>query len=197
MKMSPPRTGTEQRPETEALRTGSRGPGPLVWFTGLSGSGKSTLAAAVLWRLQAEGACVELLDADQVRRQLSGGLGFTRADREENVRRIAFVAGLLTRHGVLTLVAAISPYRAGRREARESAAGGFLEVFVDAPLTVCEQRDPVGLYRRFRSGEVRHLSGLDEPYEAPEAPEVHCRTARESLEQCADRVMAGLRALKH
>ncbi len=163
-------------------------PGLLVWFTGLSGSGKSTLAAALLEALKERGVQAELLDADRVRPYLSGGLGFSREGREENVRRLAFVAGLLTRHGVVTLVAAMSPYRAGREQVRGDAAL-FMEVFVDAPLAVCEARDPVGLYRRFRSGTVRNVSGLDEAYEAPERPEVHCRTGEESLEESLGKVL--------
>ena len=168
---------------------------PVVWLTGLSGSGKSTIAAAVLGRLESAGVAVQLLDADEVRAHLSAGLGFDRAGREENVRRLAYVAGLLSRHDVLVIVAAMSPYREGRARARE-ALGAFVEVFVDAPLAVCEKRDPVGLYRRFRAGQVRSVSGLDEPYEAPFAAEVHCRTEVETLEECVGKVMAALAAVR-
>ena len=163
--------------------------GMVVWFTGLSGAGKSTLASAVLRRLTQAGIACELLDADEVRRTLGAELGFGRADREENVRRLGFVGCMLARHGVVTLVAAMSPYRQGREAVRE-AAPGFLEVFVDAPLAVCEARDPKGIYRRFRLGELRHLSGLDEIYEAPDAPEIHCCTAVESLEESGEKVFA-------
>lgn len=167
--------------------------GMVLWFTGLSGSGKSTLARAVLQTLQTRHPELrtELLDADQVRARLSRGLGFSREDREENVRRLGFVASLLSRHGVIVLAASMSPYREGREEVRREA-GSFLEVFVDAPLPVCEARDPVGLYRRFRAGEIRDISGLDAPYEAPLAPEVHCRTAEESLESCTARVLSAV-----
>ncbi len=169
--------------------------GGVVWFTGLSGAGKSTLARAVLASLGRLDPTLptELLDADQVRAYLSSGLGFSRQDREENVRRLGYVASLLSRHGVLVLVAAISPYRDGRRALRQQIHP-FLEVFVDAPLAVCEQRDPIGLYRRFRAGEIRNLSGLDSPYEAPEAPDVHCRTAQEPLDVCVDRVVEAVRS---
>ena len=167
---------------------------PLVWFTGLSGAGKSTLARGVFTSLQAQGLPVELLDADQVRRHLCAGLGFTRQDREENVRRLGYVAGLLTRHGVWTLVAAMSPFQAGRAAIR-SQSECFVEVFVDAPLDVCERRDPVSLYRRFRAGEIKNVSGLDELYEAPEHPEIHCRTAHAGVEQNTAQVMAYLQQL--
>lgn len=167
---------------------------PLVWFTGLSGSGKSTLSRTVLAELLARGVRAELLDADQTRARLSAGLGFSRQDREENVRRLGFVANLLARHGVVTLVAAMSPYRAGRRQVR-AESGCFVEVFVDAPIGVCEQRDPVGLYRRFRAGQIHSLNGLDEPYETPEAPEVHCRTSLEAIEECTAQVMEFLAPL--
>ena len=166
----------------------------VLWFTGLSGAGKSTLARGVLEALDAmEGALrTELLDADQVRIHLSRGLGFSREDREENVRRLGYVASLLSGHGVIVLVAAMSPFRAGREEARKRA-GAFVEVFVDAPLPVCEQRDPVGLYRRFRAGDICNVSGLDAPYEAPDAPEVHCMTSQEDLATCVERVMQAVR----
>jgi adenylylsulfate kinase len=161
---------------------------PLVWFTGLSGSGKSTLSRAVLAGLLAQGVRAELLDADQTRARLSAGLGFSRQDREENVRRLGFVANLLAKHGVVTLVAAMSPYREGRRPVR-------VEVFVDAPIGVCEQRDPVGLYRRFRAGLIHSLNGLDEPYEIPESPEIHCRTSLDSIDGSTAQVMKFLTPL--
>ena len=164
--------------------------GMILWFTGLSGAGKSTLARGVFAALQRlDGTlALELLDADQVRPHLSRGLGFSREDREENVRRLGYVASLLSRHGVIVLVAAMSPYRAGRDEARRRVPT-FVEVFVDAPLPVCEARDPVGLYRRFHAGEIREVSGLDEPYERPEAPEVHCLTAQDALSHCVAQVV--------
>lgn len=173
--------------DTPSPQTGDTA-GLAVWLTGLSGAGKSTIAAEVVRRLSALGMRCDLLDADTVRKHLSGDLGFDRAGREENVRRIAYVAGLLARHGVVVVVAAMSPYREGRDAARR-AIGNFLEVYVDAPIDICEQRDPIGLYRRFRSGEVRHLSGKDEAFEAPLRPDVHCLTEPETPAQSAEKVV--------
>ncbi len=171
---------------------GREHPGLTVWFTGLSGAGKSTLSAAVAARLRADGCRVETLDGDEVRAYLSRGLGFSRADRDENIRRIGFVAGLLTKHGVIVLVSAISPYRAARDEVRERV-GRFLEVFVNAPLAICEERDVKGLYRRARAGEIRAFTGVSDPYEAPLAPNVECCTEFETVEQSAAKVLAAIR----
>ncbi|ADW67867.1 adenylyl-sulfate kinase [Granulicella tundricola] len=165
----------------------------LIWLTGLSGSGKSTLARQVFETLAAAGCRVELLDADEVRAQLSSGLGFSKSDREENVRRLGYVGGLLRAHGVIVLVAAMSPYRAGRDEIRKTAPSAFVEVFVDAPLAICEERDPIGLYRRFRAGEVHNLSGLDAPYEPPLNPEVHCHTAQQTIEESVADILKTVR----
>lgn len=163
--------------------------GLTVWFTGLSGSGKTTLCRAVENLLKEQDLKVEVLDGDVIRKHLCRGLGFTKEDRNENVYRIAFVAGLLTKHGVIVLVAAIAPYRAARAEAAEKI-GAFLEVFVDAPLEVCEQRDPKGLYALARSGALRGFTGLDDPYESPLRPAVTCRTDIESVEESAAKVLA-------
>src|ERR1700688_1495974 len=130
--------------------------GVTVWFTGLSGSGKTTISQCVFAELFARGVRVERLDAEVLRKQFHTDLGFSRRDRDENVRRLGSAAHLLTRNGIVTLVAAISPYRAAREEIRR-AIGSFLEVHVNAPLGVCEQRDPKGLYKRARSGEIRHV----------------------------------------
>jgi adenylylsulfate kinase len=165
--------------------------GVTVWFTGLSGAGKSTLCREVERQLRQRGCRVEVLDGDLVRRELTRGLGFSRDDRDENIRRIGFVAHLLTRNGVVVLVAAISPYASTRREVRERV-GSFVEVFVNAPLEECERRDPKGLYRRARLGEVPSFTGVSDPYEPPAAAEVECRTHLESLSECAARVMAAL-----
>jgi bifunctional enzyme CysN/CysC len=165
--------------------------GLTVWFTGLSASGKTTLCNAVYERLAERGCRLELLDGDTVRKHLSKGLGFSREDRDENIRRIGFVAGLLTRNGVIVLAAAISPYRGVRDEIR-AAVGDFVEVYVNAPLEVCEARDPKGLYRKARAGELPAFTGIDDPYEAPAHPEVECRTDRESLEECATKVLAAI-----
>jgi bifunctional enzyme CysN/CysC len=170
--------------------------GLTVWFTGLSASGKTTLCRAVHERLAARGCRLELLDGDTVRKHLSKGLGFSREDRNENIRRIGFVAGLLTRNGVIALAAAISPYRAVRDEVRVSI-GDFVEVYVNAPLEVCEARDPKGLYRKARAGQLPAFTGIDDPYEPPFDPEVECRTDRESLEECTAKVLAAIdRALE-
>ena len=158
--------------------------GMTVWFTGLSSAGKSTLSSAVYERLLAHGHRVELLDGDIVRRHLSRGLGYSKEDRDENVRRIGFVAEMLTRHGVIVLVSAISPYREIRDELR-GRIPNFLEVYVNAPLGVCESRDVKGLYRKARSGELRGFTGIDDPYEPPLSPEVECRTDLETIAESA------------
>ena len=163
--------------------------GALVWFTGLSGSGKSTLAQAVFARLEAQGQAVEILDGDMVRAHLSKGLGFSREDRMENIRRIAFVGNLLASHGVVVLAPVIAPYRSIRDEVRRSSPC-YIEVYVNAPLEVCEQRDPKGLYRRARAGEIANFTGLDDPYETPESPEVECRTHVDGVEACVEQILA-------
>ncbi|HLX45648.1 MAG TPA: adenylyl-sulfate kinase [Bryobacteraceae bacterium] len=167
------------------------GHGLTVWFTGLSSAGKTTISRAVHEKLWAMGYKVELLDGDIVRQHLSKDLGFSKEDRDENVRRIGFVAETLTRNGVIVLVSAISPYRAVRDEIR-GRIGSFLEVFVNAPLEVCEQRDLKGIYRRARSGELRMVTGVDDPYEAPAAPEVECHTGRETLGESTAKVLRAI-----
>ena len=166
-------------------------PGLTVWFTGLSGAGKSTICEAVRDRLEARGRKFEVLDGDVVRKHLSRGLGFSREDRDENIRRIGFVAGLLSRNGVIALVAAISPYRVIRDEVR-AGIGNFIEVYVNAPLSVCEARDPKGLYRKARAGEIPAFTGVSDPYEPPLTPEVECRTDRESVAECVEKVLAAV-----
>jgi adenylylsulfate kinase len=162
--------------------------GVIVWFTGLSGAGKSTLAEAVLERLKAHGRPVEILDGDIVRTHLCKGLGFSREDRMENIRRIAFVGNLLARHGVVVLVPVIAPYRSIREEVRKNSHS-YIEVFVNAPLEVCEQRDPKGLYRRARAGEIANFTGIDDPYEVPVSPDLECQTHLEGIEGCVDRIV--------
>ena len=163
--------------------------GFTVWFTGLSSAGKTTLAAALRDRLCARSLPVEWLDGDTIRRELCRDLGFSKADRDENIRRIGFVAELLSRHGVIVLVSAISPYREARDQVRRRI-GQFVEVYVSAPIEVCEQRDLKGLYRRARAGEIQGLTGIDDPYEPPLHPEVVCETHRQSVDQCVDRILA-------
>lgn len=167
--------------------------GATVWFTGLSGSGKSTVANAVAERLLAAGRPAYLLDGDNVRHGLNADLGFGAADRAENVRRVAEVARLMADAGLVVLVPVISPYRADRDRARaiHVAAGlPFVEVFVDTPLDVCEQRDPKGLYRRARAGELTGMTGIDDPYEPPGSPDL--RLAPGPLEDQVDAVLGVL-----
>jgi adenylylsulfate kinase len=165
--------------------------GLTVWFTGLSGAGKTTICKSVYAELLTRGYRVEMLDADVVRKQFWPDLGFSRVDRDENIRRIGFLAQLLTRNGIIALVAAISPYRAARNEARNKICR-FLEVHVDAPLRVCEERDPKGLYRRARSGDLHSFTGIDDPYEVPLAPEIRCATAQDTVDTCRDQVVSGV-----
>ena len=165
--------------------------GVTVWFTGLSGAGKTTISTALERTLRDRGFKLESLDGDIVRQNLTKGLGFSKADRDENIRRIGFVANLLTRNGVIVLVSAISPYREIRDEVR-GRIGNFVEVFVNAPVEVCEQRDVKGLYAKARAGEIKGFTGVDDPYEAPFTPEVECRTDLESLEESVAKVLATL-----
>ncbi|AFZ21095.1 adenylyl-sulfate kinase [Allocoleopsis franciscana] len=165
--------------------------GVTLWFTGLSGSGKTTIAKAVEHELKARHCKVEMLDGDIVRTNLSKGLTFSKQDRDINVRRIGFVANLLSRNGVVAITAAISPYRAIRNEIREMTQS-FMEVYVNAPLEVCESRDVKGLYALARSGEIKNFTGIDDPYEEPLNPEVICYTAKESIEESVGKVIAEL-----
>ncbi len=166
--------------------------GYVLWFTGLSGAGKSTIADLVVARLRAHDAPVELLDGDEVRTHLSKGLGFSREDRDTNVRRIGWVAGLLSRHGVGVVTAAISPYAAVRDEVRAMTTN-FIEIFVDAPVDECRRRDVKGLYARADRGEIPNFTGVSDPYEPPVAPELHLRTTEEQPEDSAARVLTYLR----
>ena len=164
-----------------------------VWFTGLSGSGKSTIANRLERRLFAEGRHTYLLDGDNVRHGLNRDLGFTEADRAENIRRVAEVARLMVDAGLVVLVSFISPFRAERRFARSLFnEGEFVEVFVDTPLDECERRDVKGLYAKARGGLLPNFTGIDSPYEAPEHPEVHLRTSGQSVDECAELVSVRL-----
>ena len=178
------------------MKQANRERGAVIWFTGLSGSGKSTIAQVVEDKLVEAGVPVEMLDGDVVRENLSKGLGFSKEDRDINIRRIAFVAHLLQRNGVFVITAAISPYRAIRDEAR-AMIKDFVEVFADAPLDVCEERDVKGLYAKARAGEIKEFTGVSDPYEPPEKPEVTCRTDRETVEESAQKVLDKLIELKY
>ena len=168
--------------------------GFTIWFTGLSGSGKSTLTRALEQRLLAIGRDVTVLDGDEIRTHLSKGLGFTKEDRDTNIRRVGYVASQVTRHGGAVLTACISPYRAVRDENRE-LIGNFVEVFVDAPLHVCEQRDVKGLYKKARAGEIKEFTGVSDPYEPPVDPEVVVSTHQETVGESCDKIVAQLASL--
>ena len=176
--------------------------GKTVWLTGLPSAGKTTIARAVEKRLLDEGRKVEVLDGDVVRTHLTKGLGFSREDRDENVRRIGFVANLLSRNGVIVLCSVISPYRSVRDELREwhaspagdgGSEGRFVEVYVSTPVEVCSERDVKGLYAKQRSGEISGLTGVDDPYEPPLSPEVTIPTHELTVDQAADLVVSALR----
>jgi len=171
--------------------------GVTIWLTGMSGAGKSTISEVLMARFRAARARVELLDGDIVRTNLSQGLGFSREDRDINIRRIGFVGELLTRNGVIVVVAAISPYRATREEVKRKIGevGGFVEVFVDCPLDVLVSRDVKGLYSRALSGEVGHFTGISDPYEPPLAPEVTVNSSKETPEQSVELIWATLERL--
>jgi adenylylsulfate kinase len=168
--------------------------GVTLWFTGLSGSGKTTLATAVERELKSRHCKVEMLDGDIVRTNLSKGLGFSKEDRDTNIRRIGFVANLLSRNGVVAITAAISPYRAIRDEIRQMTEN-FMEVYVNAPLEVCEGRDVKGLYAKARAGEIKHFTGIDDPYEEPLNAEVVCYTAKETIQESVGKIISELERL--
>jgi len=165
--------------------------GLTVWFTGLSGAGKTTICRAVSTELLAHGLQVEVIDGDVIRNYLSKGLGFSKHDRDENIRRIAFVAQLLTRNGTIVLVSAISPYRGGRDEARQTI-GDFMEVYVSTPLSVCELRDPKELYKKARAGKIKEFTGIDDTYEPPLAAEIVCNTEHESTRESSAKVASAV-----
>lgn len=158
--------------------------GATLWFTGLSGSGKSTLAVALESALHEMGRLTYILDGDNIRHGINSNLGFSPEDRKENIRRIAEISKLFRDTGVINLTAFISPYREDRQLARDLADGDFIEVFVDAPLEACEARDPKGLYKKARAGEIPEFTGISAPYEAPEKPELHINTAENSVDEC-------------
>ena len=168
--------------------------GFTIWFTGLSGAGKSTLSEIIEERLRARGRSVEVLDGDIVRTHLSKGLGFSREDRDTNIKRIAFVCGLLTRNGVICISAAIAPYAEAREWARKEI-GNFVEIYVKCPIEVCRQRDVKGLYKLVDEGKIKGFTGVDDPYEEPEHPELVIETDKETIEESVSRIFTKLTEL--
>jgi adenylyl-sulfate kinase len=164
--------------------------GFTLWFTGLSGAGKTTISKLVSDELRARGSRLEILDGDVIRENLSKGLGFSKEDRDTNIRRIAFVADLLSRNGVPVVTAAISPYREIRAEARELMGERFIEVFVKASVEVCADRDVKGLYEKAFKGEIKEFTGVSDPYEEPLDPEITLETETETPEESAGRLIA-------
>ena len=168
--------------------------GFCLWFTGLSGSGKSTITTHLVKELRKRGSKLEVLDGDVVRENLSKGLGFSKEDRDTNIRRIAFVANLLSRNDVPVITAAISPYRDIRDEARQMMGDRFIEAYVKASVETCERRDVKGLYAKARAGEIKEFTGVSDPYEPPRNPELVIETERQSPEQSAGQILAYLEA---
>jgi adenylylsulfate kinase len=166
--------------------------GFTLWFTGLSGAGKTTITNLVVSELEARGSAIEVLDGDVVRQNLSKGLGFSKEDRDTNIRRVAFVADLLSRNGVPVITAAISPYRAIRDEARAQMDGRFIEAYVKASVEECERRDVKGLYAKARAGEIKEFTGVSDPYEPPENPELVLETEEQTPEESAAAIIAYL-----
>ena len=181
----------------KAARAAQKGHQPaLLWFTGLSGSGKSTLAGALEVELMQRGIHTYLLDGDNVRHGLCSDLGFAPADRQENLRRVGEVAKLMVDAGLVVLAAFVSPYQAERDAIRARFADGeFIEVFVDTPLAECEQRDPKGLYKKARAGEIKHFTGIDDPYEAPEQAEIHLQNHGQAVGRVLNSLLTQLENL--
>ncbi|MDX2242840.1 MAG: adenylyl-sulfate kinase [Leptolyngbyaceae cyanobacterium bins.302] len=165
--------------------------GVILWLTGLSGAGKTTIAQHLEHKLRSRDRPVELLDGDGIRQNLSKGLGFSREDRDNNVRRVGYVANLLSRNGVIVIVALISPYRSVRDELR-STLNNFVEIYVNAPLEVCEARDVKGLYAKARSGQIQSFTGIDDPYEVPLNPDITCHTAEETVAESVGKIVTWL-----
>lgn len=166
--------------------------GFTLWFTGLSGAGKTTISEIVASELTARGSRLEILDGDIVRENLSKGLGFSKEDRDTNVRRIAFVADLLSRNGTPVITAAISPYKEIRQEARDMMGDRFIEVYIEASVDACAERDVKGLYAKAFAGEIKEFTGVSDPYEAPENPEIALKTEEEEPEESAARLLTYL-----
>ena len=165
--------------------------GAIVWLTGLSGAGKPTIANRLKDVISERNVNIEILDGDVIRTNLSQGLGFSKSDRDINIRRVGYVANLLSRNGVIVIVAAISPYRAVRDEVKASSHN-FMEVYVNAPIEICESRDVKGLYAAARSGKLTGFTGIDDPYEVPLNPEVICYSDRESVDESVSKIVNAL-----
>ena len=170
--------------------------GFTIWFTGLSGAGKSTLSEVIEQRLRERGRKVEVLDGDVIRTNLNKGLGFSREDRDTNIKRIAFVCSLLTRNDVICISAAIAPYEEAREWARQQI-GNFVEVYVKCPIEVCRQRDVKGLYKLADAGTIKNFTGVSDPYEEPEDPELVIETDKETIEESVARIFARLEELDY
>ena len=173
--------------------------GFILWFTGLSGAGKSTLSAALATTFKERGYKVEVLDGDEVRTNLSKGLGFSKEDRDTNIRRIGYVARLLARNGVISMTAAISPYREIRDEIRgatEAEGVAFVEAYVECPIDVLAERDVKGLYKKALAGEIANFTGVSDPYEAPVKPEVHTHSDCETIDQSLETILTYLETQK-
>ncbi|WP_414576934.1 adenylyl-sulfate kinase [Anabaena sp. CCY 9402-a] len=162
--------------------------GAILWLTGLSGADKTTIAKGVAQELQKRNYLTEVLDGDIVRTYLSQGLGFSKQDRDTNVQRIGFVANLLSRNGIIAIAAVISPYRQVREELKQTTTN-FIEIYVQAALAVCESRDVKGLYAKARAGQIKHFTGISDPYEEPINPDIICQTDQFTVEQCVNQVL--------
>lgn len=163
--------------------------GFVIWMTGLPCSGKTTIGKNLLEFFKSRGYKVELIDGDIIRNYISKGLGFSREDRFENIRRVSFLANILSRNGVIVIVAVISPYRDMRKMARDMIEADFIEVFVNAPVEVCKQRDVKGMYKKAERGEIKGFTGVDDPYEPPENPDVECKTDVEPIEESTKKII--------
>jgi adenylylsulfate kinase len=167
--------------------------GILLWFTGLSGSGKSTIATALEKKLHEMGKLTYLLDGDNVRHGLNGDLGFTEEDRKENLRRIKEVAKLFVDAGIITIASFISPYKSDREEIKKDLGSQYVEVYINCSLDVCETRDPKGLYKKVRSGEIKNFTGIDSPYEVPEQPHIELQSDKSTLDESVQTIVEYLK----
>lgn len=166
--------------------------GVVLWFTGLSGSGKSTVASSLEKRLHDMGKLTYTLDGDNVRHGLNSDLGFSDEDRIENIRRIGEISKLFVDAGIITIATFVSPFREDRQKVRELLGKDFVEIYIDCPLEVCEKRDPKGIYKKARTGEIKHFTGIDSPYESPINPEIVVSTHLNTLDECVDKLVAYL-----